>query len=52
MDFELYFNYLKKENTNEVLNNQEILILVTNIESKKVLIEDDNSKEDKDDKSK
>ncbi|CAG8789258.1 15976_t:CDS:1, partial [Racocetra persica] len=46
---ELYLNYPEKEDTNEVLNNQEILTLVTNIESKKVLTKADNSEENKDD---
>ncbi|CAG8614632.1 15569_t:CDS:1, partial [Cetraspora pellucida] len=48
MDLELYLNYPEEEDTNEMLNDQKILILVTNIESKKVLTKDDNSEEDKD----
>ncbi|CAG8577676.1 9985_t:CDS:1 [Cetraspora pellucida] len=49
MDLELYLNYLKEEDTNEVLNDQKILTLVTNIESKKVLTKNNNSEKNKDD---
>ncbi|CAG8562771.1 11989_t:CDS:2 [Cetraspora pellucida] len=49
MDLELYLNYLEEEDTNKVLNDQKILTLVTNIESKKVPTEDNNSEEDEDD---
>ncbi|CAG8811675.1 654_t:CDS:1, partial [Racocetra fulgida] len=49
MDLEAYINYLEEEDTNEALNNQEILTLVTNIEPEKDLNEDNNSEENEDD---
>ncbi|CAG8736561.1 2292_t:CDS:2, partial [Racocetra fulgida] len=44
MDLEIYINYPEEENTNEILNNQKILTLVTNIEPED--LNDDNSEED------
>ncbi|CAG8722493.1 8901_t:CDS:1, partial [Racocetra fulgida] len=44
---EVYINYPEEEDTNEVLNDQEILTLVTNIEPSKDL-NDDNSEENED----
>ncbi|CAG8602714.1 15384_t:CDS:1, partial [Racocetra fulgida] len=49
IDLEAYINYPEEEDTNEALNDQEILTLVTNIEPEKDLNEDDNSEEDEDD---
>ncbi|CAG8595337.1 7626_t:CDS:2 [Dentiscutata erythropus] len=46
IDLENYINYPEEEDTNEILDNQEILTLVTNIEPED--LNDDNS-EDKDD---
>ncbi|CAG8544436.1 19755_t:CDS:2, partial [Racocetra persica] len=46
IDLEVYINYLEEEDTNEALNDQKILTLVTNIEPGKDLNEDDNSEED------
>ncbi|CAG8529328.1 17032_t:CDS:1, partial [Racocetra fulgida] len=51
MDLKVYINYLEEEDTNEVLNDQEILTLVTNIEPSKDL-NNDNSKEDEDNSQK
>ncbi|CAG8830635.1 14269_t:CDS:2, partial [Gigaspora margarita] len=49
MSFEVYINYPEEENTNEILNDQEILTLVTNIKLKKNL-NDDNSEDEDDSK--
>ncbi|CAG8819628.1 6682_t:CDS:2, partial [Gigaspora margarita] len=49
MSFEVYINYPEEENTNKILNDQEILTLVTNIELEKDL-NDDNSEDENDSK--
>ncbi|CAG8801642.1 19939_t:CDS:1, partial [Dentiscutata erythropus] len=46
MDLEVYINYSEEEDTNEILNEQEILTLVTNIEPKND--SNDNNSEDED----
>ncbi|CAG8855043.1 5336_t:CDS:1, partial [Gigaspora margarita] len=46
MSLEVYINYPEEENTNKILNNQEILTLVTNLELKKDLNNDNSEDED------
>ncbi|CAG8814880.1 12494_t:CDS:2 [Gigaspora margarita] len=50
MSLEVYINYPEEENTNEILNDQEILNLVTNIELEKDL--NNGNSEDEDDSKK
>ncbi|CAG8489193.1 2143_t:CDS:2 [Dentiscutata erythropus] len=49
MDLEVYINYPEEKDTSEVLNDQEIVTLVTNVEATEDLGEGDNSEEDEDD---
>ncbi|CAG8666659.1 10586_t:CDS:1 [Racocetra fulgida] len=47
MDLEEYINYPEEKKTNEVLNDKEILALVTNLKPEKSNDEEDKNKSDK-----
>ncbi|CAG8844167.1 21494_t:CDS:1, partial [Gigaspora margarita] len=46
MSLEVYINYPEEKNTNEILNDQEILTLATNVELEKDLNNDNSEDED------